>query len=128
MKPETPINPAHRGSLSSIADFVWKTWRRMSCGQLWQARIRPARFRLGHGPGCPIATNRELAVSASAGLLVPDSKLGGVKQVVQALPAHEFVMRAGIDDAAMVHDQDAVRFPDRRQPVCNDKYRPVLAE
>ena len=86
---------------------------------------RLAHLRLGHGP---MPAHRECAVPASAGLAIPDSKLGGVKQVVQALPAHELVMRTGIDDAAMVHDQDAVRFPDCRQPVCNDKHRPVLAE
>jgi len=44
---------------------------------------------------------------------------------IEAVLLHEFLMRAGFDDAALIHDHDAVGLLHCRQSVRNDQCSPV---
>src|SRR6266550_4034065 len=48
-----------------------------------------------------------------------------IQRAIAAADRHQFVMRSALDDASIFQDQDLIRFPNRREAVCNDECRPV---
>ena len=41
---------------------------------------------------------------------------------------HQLVMLAALDDLPVVHHQQQIRLPDRREPVRHDEYRALLPQ
>lgn len=52
----------------------------------------------------------------------------GRKLCVGALPLHQFGMVADFDDAALLHDDDAIGIADGAKPMGDDKRRAALGQ
>src|SRR5437016_13186037 len=63
-----------------------------------------------------------------AGLGEVVRELAGVERVVEPAPAEELRMAPLLDNATLIHHDDAVGIADRRQPVRDHKARPALPQ
>src|SRR6266853_2156873 len=77
-------------------------------------------------PKVPRSSGR--VVNISAGLRERVGELALIERVVEAVPCEQLGMAALLDDATLIHDDDAVGVADGREPVRDDETRPALPQ